>query len=351
MKRRHFLTLLNGIFSLMAINPRLTQALSFDTEKLGYSNYGLQPNSFKKTVIKVIGIGGCGGNAIEHMAIKGIENVSLIGADTGLQFMENIADLEFLPLGVNFSKDPEPRTNLANNLQTAIKDCEGIREMANGADLIFITAGMGGEIGTRCSPIMARILREMGIYTVAVVTTPFSFEGKKRKQIADKGISTLKEHVDLLITIPNEPLWGKNTRLLDFFLDRNDMFLRAVQSVSNLITQHDVINVEFSEMPAVMSKMGTATIGYGCAQGKDRACVAAATAIASLLSNNIDTNSTHNILINISAGQDMTIGEFETVINTVMNFVSDDTTPMIGVVNNSTLKDELQVTLVAGAMA
>ena len=234
--------------------------------------------------------------------------------------------------------------------QAALEDRERIQEVITGSDMVFITAGMGGGTGTGAAPIVAEIAREMGILTVAVVTKPFPFEGKKRMLIADEGIDELSHHVDSLITIPNEKLLhvlGKEMSLLNAFKAANDVLLGAVQGIAELITRPGLINVDFADVRTVMSEMGDAMMGTGNAKGEDRAREAAEAAIHSPLLEDIDVQGARGILVNITAGLDMSIGEFEEVGQAIRDFAADDANVVVGTVIDPELDGEMRVTVVA----
>jgi cell division protein FtsZ len=301
-------------------------------------------------VIKVIGIGGGGGNAVEHMLKQNIDGVDFICANTDAQALKNTSARTALQLGSNITKGLGAGANPDLGRQAALEDRERIVEVITGADMIFITAGMGGGTGTGGAPVVAQIAKEMGILTVAVITKPFPFEGKKRMQVADDGLKQLTEYVDSLITIPNEKLLsvlGKSVSLLDAFKAANDVLLGAVQGIAELITRPGLINVDFADVRTVMSEMGMAMMGSGTATGESRAQEAAECAVASPLLENIDLAGAKGILVNITAGMDMAIGEFEEVGNTIKAFASENATVVVGTVIDPDMTDELRVTVVA----
>ena len=301
-------------------------------------------------VIKVIGVGGGGGNAVEHMLSGNIEGVEFICANTDAQALNNSAAKTLLQLGRNITKGLGAGADPLIGRQAALEDRDRIMELLEGADMVFITAGMGGGTGTGAAPIVAQVAKEMGILTVAVVTRPFSFEGKKRAQIADDGINELGQFVDSLITIPNEKLLsvlGRDISLLNAFGAANDVLLGAVQGIAELITCPGLINVDFADVRTVMSEMGMAMMGSGKAQGEDRATVAAETAVSSPLLEDVNLSGAKGILVNITAGMDMTIGEFDEVGNTVKQFASENATVVIGTVIDPDMSGEMRVTIVA----
>jgi len=301
-------------------------------------------------VIKVVGVGGGGGNAVEHMVSQNIEGVDFIVANTDAQALKTSSARTVIQLGSNITKGLGAGANPELGRQAAIEDRERIIEVIQGADMLFITAGMGGGTGTGGAPVVAQLAKEMGILTVAVITKPFPFEGKKRQMIAEEGIKGLNEYVDSLITIPNERLLtvlGKNLSLLDAFKSANDVLLGAVQGIAELITRPGLINVDFADVKTVMSEMGMAMMGSGVAKGQSRAQEAAEAAVASPLLENVDLTGARGILVNITAGLDMAIGEFEEVGNTIKTFASENATVVVGTVIDQDMKDELRVTVVA----
>ncbi|MGK0297298.1 MAG: cell division protein FtsZ [Gammaproteobacteria bacterium] len=301
-------------------------------------------------IIKVIGVGGGGGNAVEHMLKGSIEGVDFICANTDAQALKNSTAKTILQLGGNVTKGLGAGADPDLGRQSALEDRDRIMDVLEGSDMVFITAGMGGGTGTGAAPVVAQVAKEMGILTVAVVTRPFSFEGKKRATVADNGIKELSQFVDSLITIPNEKLMsvlGREVSLLNAFSAANDVLLGAVQGIAQLITCPGLINVDFADVRTVMSEMGMAMMGSGKAQGEDRAKVAAEAAISSPLLEDINLSGAKGILVNITAGMDFSIGEFEEVGNTIKQFASDSATVVVGTVIDPELSGELRVTIVA----
>jgi cell division protein FtsZ len=301
-------------------------------------------------VIKVIGVGGGGGNAVEHMVRQNIDGVDFICANTDAQALKTSSAPTVLQLGANITKGLGAGANPDLGRQAALEDRERIEEVIHGADMVFITAGMGGGTGTGGAPVVAQVAKERGILTVAVITKPFPFEGRKRQQVADDGTRALGEYVDSLITIPNERLLtvlGKNISLLDAFKAANDVLLGAVQGIAELITRPGLINVDFADVRTVMSEMGMAMMGTGSANGEGRAQKAAEAAIASPLLENVDLAGARGILVNITAGMDMAIGEFEEVGNTIKGFASENATVVVGTVIDPDMSSDLRVTVVA----
>jgi len=304
----------------------------------------------QNAVIKVIGVGGGGGNAVEHMMTGNIDGVDFVCANTDAQALKNSTANTVLQLGADVTRGLGAGANPEIGRQAAIEDEERIKEILAGADMIFITAGMGGGTGTGGAPIVAKAAKELGILTVAVVTKPFPFEGKKRMEIANAGMEELAQYVDSLITIPNEKLLsvlGKHISLLDAFKSANNVLLNAVQGIAELITRPGLINVDFADVKTVMSEMGMAMMGSGSAQGDDRAREAAETAIASPLLEDVNLSGAKGILVNVTAGLDMSIGEFEEVGNTVKEFASENATVVVGTVIDPEMSGDLRVTVVA----
>ncbi|HEC17688.1 MAG TPA: cell division protein FtsZ [Sedimenticola sp.] len=304
----------------------------------------------QNAVIKVIGVGGGGGNAVNHMLSANIEGVDFICANTDAQALKNSEVRTVLQLGSNITKGLGAGANPQIGRDAALEERDRIQEVLDGADMVFITAGMGGGTGTGAAPIVAEVARDLGILTVAVVTKPFRFEGEKRMQVANEGIEALGKSVDSLITIPNEKLLavlGKDMSLLDAFKTANDVLLGAVQGIAELITRPGLINVDFADVRTVMSEMGVAMMGSGAAAGANRAREAAEEAIHSPLLEDVNLSGARGILVNITAGMDLAIGEFEEVGNTIKEFACDDATVVVGTVIESNMQDEMRVTVVA----
>jgi len=301
-------------------------------------------------VIKLVGVGGGGSNAVQHMVRSGIEGVDFICANTDAQALKNMHAQTVLHIGQSITKGLGAGANPEIGRQAAMEDRDRIQDLIEGTDMLFITAGMGGGTGTGAIPVVAQIAREMGVLTVAVVTKPFPFEGNKRMRTAEAGIEELRGHVDSLITIPNEKLLsvlGKNISLLDAFSAANDVLRGAVQGIAELITNPGLINVDFADVRTVMSEMGLAMMGSGVGRGDERATEAAEMAISSPLLEDIDLAGARGILVNITAGLDMAIGEFEEVGNVVRAFAADDATVVVGTAIDEALEGELRVTVVA----
>jgi cell division protein FtsZ len=301
-------------------------------------------------IIKVVGVGGGGGNAVEHMVTSHVDGVDFICANTDSQALKNMTARSVLQLGSTVTKGLGAGANPEVGRQAAMEDRERIAEALTGADMVFITAGMGGGTGTGAAPVVAEVAKELGILTVAVVTKPFPFEGRKRIKLADGGLAELAKHVDSLITIPNEKLLavlGKNTTLLDAFSAANDVLLGAVQGIADLIIRPGMINVDFADVRTVMSEMGQAMMGTGSGKGEERAREAAEAAIRSPLLEDVNLEGARGILVNITAGTNLSLGEFTEVGDTIEEFSSDNATIVVGTVIDESMTDELRVTVVA----
>lgn len=312
--------------------------------------FELIDNISQNAVIKVVGVGGGGGNAVEHMVESGVDGVEFICANTDAQALKNLNANTLMQLGGEVTKGLGAGANPEIGRLAAIEDRDRIQEVLSGADMVFITAGMGGGTGTGGAPVVAEIAKEMGILTVAVVTKPFPFEGRKRMKICEAGMAELGQCVDSLITIPNEKLLtvlDADTSLLEAFKAANDVLLGAVQGIADLIIRPGRINVDFADVRTVMSEMGMAMMGTGRARGVNRAREAAEAAIRSPLLEDVDLQGARGILVNISGGEDLSLGEFAEVGNTIEEFASDNATVVVGTVIDIELKDELKVTVVA----
>jgi cell division protein FtsZ len=303
----------------------------------------------QSAIIKVVGVGGGGGNAVQNMVDSGIEGVDFICANTDAQALEGSGVTTLLQLGNSLTKGLGAGANPEIGREAALEDRERIKELISGTDMLFITAGMGGGTGTGAAPVVAELARELGILTVAVVTKPFPFEGPKRMQSAEAGIAELAKSVDSLITIPNAKLLtslGKNITLLDAFKAANNVLLGAVQGIAELITRPGLINVDFADVRTVMNSMGLSMMGTGSASGEERATKAAKAAISSPLLDEVNLNGARGILVNITAGLDMGIHEFEEVGSAIREFASDEATVVVGTVIDPDMTDEIRVTIV-----
>ncbi|MCZ6474740.1 MAG: cell division protein FtsZ [Gammaproteobacteria bacterium] len=312
--------------------------------------FELMDGHCETAIIKVMGIGGGGGNAVGYMLSSGIEGVDFICVNTDAQALKSARVKTGLQIGCNITKGLGAGANPDIGRQAAMEDRDRIEEVVTGADMLFITAGLGGGTGTGAAPVIAKIAKELGVLTVAVVTKPFLMEGRKRMRVADQGIAELGRYVDSLITIPNERLLtvlGPDTTLLDAFRAANQVLQGAVQGIAELITRPGLINVDFADVRTVMSEMGMAMIGSGVASGPDRAREAAEAAVSSPLLEDINLAGANGVLVNVTAGMDLSIGEFQEVGETVKQFASDDATVVIGTVVDPDMEEEIRVTVVA----
>jgi cell division protein FtsZ len=304
----------------------------------------------QSAVIKVIGVGGGGGNAVTHMVASGIDGVDFMCINTDAQALKHSKVKTALQIGCNITKGLGAGADPEVGRQAAMEDRDRIIELVEGCDMLFITAGMGGGTGTGAAPVVAQIAKELGILTVAVVTKPFEMEGGKRSLIADHGISELGKYCDSLITIPNQKLLtvlGPQTTLLDAFKSANQVLQGAVQGIAELITRPGLINVDFADVRTVMAETGMAMMGSGSASGEGRARIAAEAAVSSPLLEDINLAGAHGILVNVTAGMDLSIGEFQEVGQIVKQFASEDATVVVGTVIDPELATELRVTVVA----
>src|SRR5258705_5776643 len=304
----------------------------------------------QSAVIKVIGVGGGGGNAVTHMVATGIEGVDFICINTDAQALKASKVKTQLQIGSSITKGLGAGADPEIGRQAAVEDRDRTLDLTSGCDMLFITAGMGGGTGTGAAPVVAQIARELGILTVAVVTRPFNMEGNKRSLVADHGISELTKSVDSLITIPNQKLLtvlGPTTTLLDAFKSANQVLQGAVQGIAELITRPGLINVDFADVRTVMSETGRAMMGSGVASGEGRARAAAEAAVSSPLLEDINLSGANGILVNVTAGLDLAIGEFEEGGRTVKEFASENATVVVGTVIDPEMSNQIRVTVVA----
>ena len=312
--------------------------------------FELMEVSGQQAVIKVIGIGGGGGNAVDHMLSASLEGVEFIAANTDAQALHRSGVSKVMQLGEGLTRGLGAGANPEVGRQAASEDRDKIAAALDGTDMVFLTAGMGGGTGTGAAPVIAQLAREKGILTVAVVTRPFGFEGKRRIEAADQGIKELGELVDSLIVIPNERIMevmGGNVTLLEAFGKANEVLFNAVQGISELITRPGLINVDFADVRTVMAEMGSAMMGSATASGPDRAMEAARGAVSSPLLEEVDIHGAKGLLVNVSAGPDMQLDEFAHVGEIVNEYASEDGTVVIGTVLDPEMEDELRVTMVA----
>src|SRR5271169_3705807 len=312
--------------------------------------FELMDSYSQSAIIKVLGVGGGGGNAVSHMVQAGLEGVDFICINTDAQALKHSKVRTALQIGCNITKGLGAGADPEIGRQAAQEDRDRIMELIQGCDMLFITAGMGGGTGTGAAPVVAQLAREMGILTVAVVTKPFVMEGSKRSMVADHGIAELTKSVDSLITIPNQKLLtvlGPTITLLEAFKSANQVLQGAVQGVAELITRPGLINVDFADVRTVMSETGMAMMGTGVASGENRARLAADAAVSSPLLEDINLAGAHGILVNVTAGLDLSIGEFEEIGNIVKEYASEDATVVVGTVIDPDMSKEIRVTVVA----
>jgi cell division protein FtsZ len=304
----------------------------------------------QEAVIKVFGVGGCGGNAVDHMIDKGVKGVEFIAANTDVQALRRNQAKVQLQLGSEITKGLGAGADPEVGRAAAMEDRDRIAELIRGADMLFLTAGMGGGTGTGAAPVVAQVAKELGILTVAVVTKPFAFEGKRQK-LAQEGLDQLTEHVDSLIVIPNDKLMnvlGEDITVDDAFRAANDVLHGAVAGIAEIISCPGMINVDFADVRTVMSEMGMAMMGSASASGIDRARVAAEQAVACPLLEDINIRDARGVLVNISAAKGtLRMKEMHEVMNTIREFTADSATVIVGAVFEDELSDCLRVTIVA----
>lgn len=303
----------------------------------------------QEAVIKVIGVGGCGGNAVAHMIEKNVGGVEFICANTDMQALKNSRAKTVLQIGAGITKGLGAGARPEIGREAALEDRDRIVEIIDGADMLFITAGMGGGTGTGAAPIIAEIAKEMGILTVAVVTKPFAFEGKRSK-VALEGLEELSKYVDSLIIIPNEKLMevlGDDVPFLEAFRAANDVLHNAVSGIAEIINCPGLVNVDFADVRTVMSEMGMAMMGSALATGPDRARIAAEQAVASPLLEDVNLANARGVLVNITANSSFKMKEYYDVMNTIKAFTAEDATVIVGNVFDESIEDGLRVTMVA----
>ena len=303
----------------------------------------------QEAVIKVIGVGGCGGNAVDHMIEAGVEGVEFIYANTDAQALKRNKAKTLLQMGANVTKGLGAGANPQIGRESALEDRERIIELIEGADMLFLTAGMGGGTGTGAAPIVAEAARELGILTVAVVTKPFAFEGR-RQSIASQGLEELASHVDSLIVIPNDKLMevlGEDVSMLDAFKAANSVLHGAVAGIAEVIKCPGLVNVDFADVRTVMSEMGMAMMGSASSNADDRARAAAEQAVASPLLEDVNLAGARGVLVNITASTSLKMREVHEVMNTIKEFTAEDATVIVGTVIDELLEDSLRVTMVA----
>jgi cell division protein FtsZ len=303
----------------------------------------------QEAVIKVIGVGGCGGNAVEHMIGKGLPGVEFIAANTDAQALKRSTARVQLQLGSGLTRGLGAGARPEIGRDAAMEDKDRIAEMIEGADMLFITAGMGGGTGTGAAPVVAQVAKDRGILTVAVVTRPFRFEGK-RQRVADAGIEELKKCVDSLIVIPNDKLMqvlGEDVSVLDAYAAANDVLRSAVSGIAEVINNAGLVNVDFADVRTVMSEVGMAMMGSATAAGVDRARLAAERAVASPLLEEVNLSGARGVLVNITASSGLKMKEYHQVMETIKEFTADEALVIVGTVIDDSIGDELRVTMIA----
>ena len=304
--------------------------------------------------IKVVGVGGGGGNAVQHMVDVGIEGADFISVNTDKQALDKNDAGTKLVLGMDITNGLGAGANPQVGREAALEDRDKLRDMLKGTNMVFVTAGMGGGTGTGAAPIVAQVAKELGILTVAVVTKPFELEGSKRMKIAQEGIKELIEEVDSLITIPNQKLLevlGEDCSMLEAFKQANDVLAGAVRGISDIIIKPGFINVDFADVKTVMSEKGTAMMGTGSASGPDRARIAAEQAVASKLLEDISLQDAKGVLVNITAGPELSLGEIKAVGDCISNFASDEAIIVTGTVLDENKGNDLVVTVIATGLS
>ena len=304
--------------------------------------------------IKVVGVGGGGGNAVQHMVDIGIEGANFISVNTDKQALDKNGAGTKLVLGMEITDGLGAGADPQVGREAALEDRNKLREMLKGTDMVFVTAGMGGGTGTGAAPIVAQVAKELGILTVAVITKPFELEGSKRMKIAQEGIKELIEEVDSLITIPNQKLLevlGEDCSMLEAFKEANDVLAGAVRGISDIIIKPGLINVDFADVKTVMSEKGTAMMGTGTASGQDRARIAAEHAVASKLLEDISLQDAKGVLVNITAGPDLSLGEIKAVGDCISDFASEDAIIVTGTVLDDSRGNDLVVTVIATGLS
>lgn len=315
--------------------------------------FEIMEKNAQEAVIKVIGVGGCGGNAVAHMIEKNVEGVEFICANTDMQALKKSQAKTLLQMGVSMTKGLGAGARPEVGREAALEDREAIADLIEGADMLFIAAGMGGGTGTGAAPIIAQVAKEMGILTVAVVTKPFAFEGKRTK-VAAEGLEELSQHVDSLIVIPNEKLMevlGEDVPFLEAFKAANDVLHNAVSGIAEIINCPGLVNVDFADVRTVMSENGMAMMGSAVASGAERARISAEQAVASPLLEDVDLANARGILVNITSSMSLTMKEYYTVMNTIKGFAAEDATVIVGTVFDENMGDNLRVTMVATGLS
>jgi len=323
-------------------------------ERYEMSEWEIVEETTGNASIKVVGVGGGGGNAVQHMVEICIEGAKFISVNTDKQALDKNGAGTKLVLGMEITDGLGAGADPQVGREAALEDRDKLREMLKGTDMVFVTAGMGGGTGTGAAPIVAQVAKELGILTVAVITKPFELEGSKRMKIAQEGIKELIEEVDSLITIPNQKLLevlGEDCSMLEAFKQANDVLAGAVRGISDIIIKPGLINVDFADVKTVMSEKGTAMMGTGTASGQDRAQIAAEHAVASKLLEDISLQDAKGVLVNITAGPDLSLGEIKAVGDCISDFASEDAIIVTGTVLDDSRGNDLVVTVIATGLS
>lgn len=317
-------------------------------------NWTIEEDVNQSAVIKVIGVGGGGGNAVQHMVASGIEGVDFIAVNTDAQVLKKINARTTLQIGSNLTRGLGAGSNPETGKQAALEDRERLEEVLRGSDMVFITAGMGGGTGTGAAPVVAQVAKELDVLVVAVVTKPFPHEGSKRMKVAEQGLAELGQYVDSLIVIPNEKLsavLGRDIPMLQAFQAANEVLHGAVRGIADIITRPGLMNLDFADVRTVMSEMGMAMMGTGQASGEGRARKATEAAVTSPLLENVNLQGARGILVNITAGMDATMGEYEEVMNIAHGYAVEDASIKVGTVLDPSMSNEIRVTVVATGLS
>lgn len=317
-------------------------------------NWTIEEDVNQSAVIKVIGVGGGGGNAVQHMVASGIEGVDFIAVNTDAQVLKKINARTTLQIGSNLTRGLGAGSNPETGKQAALEDRERLEEVLRGSDMVFITAGMGGGTGTGAAPVVAQVAKELDVLVVAVVTKPFPHEGSKRMKVAEQGLAELGQYVDSLIVIPNEKLsavLGRDIPMLQAFQAANEVLHGAVRGIADIITRPGLMNLDFADVRTVMSEMGMAMMGTGQASGEGRARKATEAAVTSPLLENVNLQGARGILVNITAGMDLTMGEYEEVMNIAHGYAVEDASIKVGTVLDPSMSNEIRVTVVATGLS
>ncbi|MGA9854420.1 MAG: cell division protein FtsZ [Gammaproteobacteria bacterium] len=317
-------------------------------------NWTIEEDVNQSAVIKVIGVGGGGGNAVQHMLASGIEGVDFIAINTDAQVLKKINARTTLQIGSNLTRGLGAGSNPETGKQAALEDRDRLEEVLRGSDMVFITAGMGGGTGTGATPVVAQVAKELDVLVVAVVTKPFPHEGSKRMKVAEQGLAELSQYVDSLIVIPNEKLsavLGRDIPMLQAFQAANEVLHGAVRGIADIITRPGLMNLDFADVRTVMSEMGMAMMGTGQASGEGRARKASEAAVTSPLLENVNLQGARGILVNITAGMDLTMGEYEEVMDIAHSYAVEDASIKVGTVLDPSMSDEIRVTVVATGLS